>query len=266
MITFLISCLMGFAAPAHADLEWEQVMVNNLPGVEGWKVTTKNYLRGGVLRTEQVGSGFVRIMDLEKGVIWIINTDRQVYTELPLDRIIKEGRSRSLFRVEDVKAAIENMRETMESHMKDLPEEKKSQVRERLENQIKALKYLDDLQQEPQVERTEDRITISGFDCRLYRKFFRDTKVDVWIAEKGSLVEEYQRFSELLEEMGIANNNAGNLIPISQVEGFPMLTDSAYMKSEVTHLEEKKLEDAVFQVPAGYEKVEGAAILGGASE
>ncbi len=253
----ILSCLAGLSTRAAAGLEWHQVVMTTLPllniGLEGGDTHTRNYLRGDKLRTEQEETGLVRIVDLGKRAMLVMNPSRGVYTELLLDRVVEEGRGLVPLQVEGVRAAVENLRDSLESLLEGLAEEKRGEVRERLERQLRALQYLENLKREPRVERTDELKTIAGYECRLYRKFFGGTAVEVWVAEKTSLAEELRAFSPMLGEVGLGN--IGDVPPSSVLEGFPMLVVSDYLKSEVTYLEEKQLSDGLFEIPSGYKRV-----------
>jgi len=260
--TVMLAFLWSFAGVARADLEWHQVMITTLPllnlGVEGGETHTKNYLREGRLRSEQEETGLVRIVDLARRTIWIVNPSRKVYAELAIDRMLAEGRELTPLQVEGVKEAVEELRDHLEQLMKGLPEERRTEVEVRVERQLRALKYLEDLKRKPTIERTDELKMIAGFECRLYRKLFGETQVSVWVTEGGTVAQQFQSFSRMMAEAGLSS--AEGVIPSGEAEGFPMLVVSDYIKYEVTYLKQSTLDDSLFQVPPDYNRVEIPAL------
>lgn len=192
--------------------------------------------------------GRVTLFNVAEKTITFIEPDRgEHWTTTP--KAVRDQAAEQLSRLDEM--------------LKDLPEEQRELVRQQLKSAMgdaaTPAKY--------KVEHTAETETIAGREATRY-KIFRDGALheELWIAPELDLSSELdtEAFREMTMEMAPASEQAGSRAVARALpgEGWPMRTvvhdamGGTMVAQEITSVERRDLDAALFRVPAGSKAVD----------
>lgn len=248
---FLVSMLLLLTSQAFAG--WVIEEVSGYPEEEEIRETTyfqKNRIK--IVESEQ--TMMIVIVDLEKGVLYFLNSDREIYwsgTPEEFQEGIKEA----------VKLQVEKMlkemppeqREAYEQFMEGMEEETKEPTAE------KKLKV--------EVRKTSEMATVVGYSTQKYQVWVDgELKEELWISTEINLKDEIdlKKFVQFIkaasgpgeEELYESSPEYMGLMK----QGYPLRSieydqGEEQTVTEVVKVEKRQIPDSEFEVPKSYRKV-----------
>jgi hypothetical protein len=113
----------------------------------------------------------------------------------------------------------------------------------------------------PKVEKTGKKETIAGYQCELWKITSKTGRADACLAEGIKWID--------LGDLGVQSPEFAAVAAVSDFNHFPLRVVSfdaqnvEQNRMEATKIEKKKLDDTIFTVPADFQVVDLAAMLGG---
>ena len=218
------------------------------------------YLQGKRIRTETEGR--IWVLDFEKGMLITINPTDKTYTEMSL-KDLKEAQKQAMEWMSDLRAQ-------MEEKMKTMPPESKAAMQKKLDA-LPAGMFGEEKPAKITVKATGKKETINGFACKEYEVYEDgDLTTQYWLAPSVSTkaFDAYQKeLSQWLEGMGPLGANRLREWEHIRDHGFPIkvtrVKPSAGKVSfdrEILGVEEKSLDESLFQPPKDYKRTEAPAL------
>lgn len=185
------------------------------------------YIKKGKLRIEQQEEGepMVIIMDFKKRTIYTIYPNKKKYMAMTLDEVEQK-----------VKQAKDMMREMGLDVQKPTSEVKST------------------------LKKTGKKKSINGFMCEQYIETTGNKTSEYWITRKISFKDVFGGYTEILKSLDAMSGEEPDSSPeLYNIDGFPILSvtksENQTEKEEVLKIENKKLDDSLFTIPAGFKKV-----------
>jgi len=218
------------------------------------------YLQGKRIRTETEGR--IWVLDFEKGLLITINPTGKTYTEMSL-KDLKDAQKQAM-------EWMKGLREQMEEKMKTMSPESRAAMQKKLDS-LPAGTFGEEKPAKITVKPTGKKETINGFACKEY-EVYEDGELTTqyWLASSVSTkaFDTYQKeLSDWLEGMGPLGANRLKEWEHIRDHGFPIkvtrVKPSAGKLSfnrEILRVEEKSLDEALFQPPKDYKRAEAPAL------
>ncbi len=218
------------------------------------------YLQGKRIRTETEER--VWVLDFEKGMLITINPTAKTYTEMSLEDL-KEAQKQAM-------DWMSGLRAQMEEKMKTMPPESKAAMQKKLDS-MPAGMFGEEKPGKITVKATGKKETINGFACEEY-EVYEDGNLTTqyWLAPSVSTkaFDEYQKeLSKWLEGMGPLGANRLREWEYIRDHGFPIKVTrvkpsvgKVSFDREILGVEEKSLDESIFQPPKDYKLTEAPAL------
>lgn len=244
----------------------ERTSLVGAPSVQGQTAASQKtresttYLQGKRIRTET--EGHIWVLDFEKGMLITINPTAKTYTEMSL-KDLKEAQKQAM-------EWMSGLRAQMEEKMKTMPPESKAAMQKKLDS-IPAEMFGEEKPAKITVKATGKKETINGFACNEY-EVYEDGNLatQYWLAPSVSTkaFDEYQKeLSEWLEGMGPLGANRLREWEHIRDHGFPIkvtrvkpIVGKVSFDREILGVEEKSLDDSIFQPPKDYKRTEAPTL------
>jgi hypothetical protein len=218
------------------------------------------YLQGKRIRTET--EGHIWVLDFARRVLMTINPTDKTYTEISL-KDLKEAQKQAM-------EWMSSLRAQMEEKMKTMPPESRAAMQKKLDS-MPAGMFEEEKPVKITVKATGKKETINGFACKEY-EVYEDGNLatQYWLAPSVSTkaFDEYQKeLSEWLEGMGPLGANRLREWEYIRDHGFPIKVTrvkpsvgQVTFDREILGVEEKSLDEALFQPPKDYKRTEAPAL------
>lgn len=218
------------------------------------------YLQGKRIRTESEGR--IWVLDFQKGMLVTINPTDKTYTEMSL-KDLKEAQKQAMEGMSGLRAQMVEKMKTMSPEDREAMQKKLDSMPEGMFGEEKPAKIT--------VKATGKKETINGFACKEYEVYEDgDLTTQYWLAPSVSTkaFDAYQKeLSQWLEGMGPLGANRLREWEHIRDHGFPIkvtrVKPSAGKVSfdrEILGVEEKSLDEAIFQPPKDYKRTEAPAL------
>lgn len=218
------------------------------------------YLQGKRIRTET--DGRIWVLDFEKGMLITINPTAKTYTEMSL-KDLKEAQKQAM-------EWMSGLRAQMEEKMKTMSPEARAAMQEKLDS-MPAGMFGEEKPAKITVKATGKKETINGFACKEYEVYEDgDLTTQYWLAPSVSTkaFDAYQKeLSRWLEGMGPLGANRLREWDYIRDHGFPIKVTlvkpsvgKVSFDREILGVEEKSLDEAIFQPPKDYKRTEAPAL------
>lgn len=218
------------------------------------------YLQGKRIRTESEGR--IWVLDFQKGMLVTINPTDKTYTEMSL-KDLKEAQKQAMAWMSGLRAQMVEKMKTMSPEAREAMQKKLDSMPEGMFGEEKPAKIT--------VKATGKKETINGFACKEYEVYEDgDLTTQYWLAPSVSTkaFDAYQKeLSQWLEGMGPLGANRLREWEHIRDHGFPIkvtrVKPSAGKVSfdrEILGVEEKSLDEAIFQPPKDYKRTEAPAL------
>lgn len=244
----------------------ERTHLVGVPSVQGQKATVQQsresttYLQGKRIRTET--EGHVWVLDFEKGLLMTINPTDKTYMEMSL-KDLKEKQKEAM-------EWMSGLRAQMEENMKTMSPESKAAMQKKLDA-LPAGMFGEEAPAKITVKATGKKETINGFACTEYEVYENgDLTTRYWLAPSVSTkaFDAYQKeLSEWLEGMGPLGANRLREWEHIRDQGFPIKVTQVKPSAgkisfdrEVLGVEEKSLDESLFQPPKDFKRIEAPAL------
>jgi len=245
---FLVSIFLLLASQAFAG--WVIEEVSGYP--EGEEIRETIYFQKNKIK--MVDSEQIMIFDLEKGMLYFLNPDREIYwggTPEEFRKAMKEA----------MKLAMEEMLEEMTPEQREAYKEFMEGVEEETKEATAEKKI------KVEVKKTSEKATIAGYSTQKYQIWVDgELKEELWISTEINLKDEIdlKKFVQLFEALDAA---AGEESYKSSPEYMGLMKQGYWLRSidytfgekgtvrEATKVEKKRIPDSEFKVPQGYRKV-----------
>ncbi len=244
----LVFILLVLASQAFAGWVIEEVTGY----AEGEEIRETSYFQNN--RIKIVDSEQIMIFDLEKGVLYFLNPNREIYwsgTPEELQKGMKEA-----------------MKRQMEKILEGMPPEQREAYKQYLEEiQGEAKETTTEKKLNVQVQKTSEKATVAGYPTQKYEVWVdEELKQDLWIATAINLTDEIDlnEFAKFIEALsGLEEEEAYESSPQYMAllgQGYPLRSieydeEGEETVTEVVKAEKKKIPDSEFAVPKSYGKV-----------
>jgi hypothetical protein len=220
------------------------------------------YLQGKRIRTETEGR--IWVMDFEKGQLITINPTDKTYTELSL-KDLKEAQKQAM-------EWMKSLRAQMEEKMKDMTPEARAAMQKKLDS-LPAGTFEGEEPGKITVKATGKKEKINGFACEEYQVYEDgNLTTQYWLAPSVSTkaFDAYQKeLSKWLEGMGPLGADRLREWEHIRDHGFPIKVTQVNPTAgklsfdrEILGVEEKSLDQALFQPPKDYKRTESPPLPG----
>ena len=241
----LLCAALLFLSPAGADTILELVTQS-----EGKTDPQTIYLAGDRLRMD-VSEGLEKnsmLFDAKTNTLTMLDHQEKAYVEITEEDALKLHKG-----MQDMQ---QQMKARMQEQMKDMSAEERKAMEQMMSQLGEGM-----LSEKPQrrIEATEQRQSVSGFDCDIVNLYKDGQKEQQWCITSpealGMTTSEYQTFAALMAMLDkLAGDEAGTL---TQIGGLPVRTVNYEEgeQQEVTALNNVRQEGVaaeLFKVPAGY--------------
>lgn len=222
LIGFWMVLLLSLSSSAMADLYWESTQeTKGMPGKPDQVGIMKNYLSSAASRIEHDNG--VTIMDFESKMIYQLDPAAKTYQKIDIAQM---GGASADMQGEEAQAAQKMMKSMMS---------------------------------EIQVTPTQEKKKIAGYDCQKYLVSGMMMNSEYWLSKSVPGYPEIKAIGQKMKSLFENNpmmkqmNVAGMM---DKLDGFPVQTVMHVMNGTVIttlkSIETKKLDHALFKVPAGY--------------
>jgi hypothetical protein len=218
------------------------------------------YIEGKRIRTET--GGRVLVLDFDRGVLLTINPSDKTYSEMRLEDL-REAQKQAM-------EWMKGLRAQMEEKMKTMPPESREAMQKKLQSLPEGV-FGEEKPAKVTVKATGKQETVNGFDCKEY-EVYEDGELATryWLAPSVSTkaFDAYQKeLSEWLGGMGPLGANRLKEWDHVRDKGFPIkvtrvkpIAGQFSLNREILRVEEKPLDEALFQPPKEYKRVESPQI------
>jgi hypothetical protein len=211
--------LLSLSSAAFADVYWEnQVTTKGMPNQPDGTRTEKHYMSKNASRVE-LGNGRIIITDLNSLTTYHLNQSDKTYMEMNIQQM---------------------------EIPKELPPEMKEMMNQGM-----------------QVTPTNEKKKIGGYETKKYNVSFMQMKGEYWVSKDVKGYEEVKAIGKKIAgawEKSPMMKQMNMVAIINNMDGFPVQTVTNVMGGQTTStlkkIEEKKLGDDLFKVPADYKKVQ----------
>ena len=245
----------GIVAAAYGQgMYWEATrsggMMGDKPEID------KMYYMPGMFRTEVGNEEGVMIIRLDKQVMYNIDVKKKTYSEMTFADLEKMSKKAG--------AKMDEAMSEMQKSLKDMPEEQRKMVEQMMKNRMPSKG-----EKAPKVDVTKsgEKQTISGYACTKYivREGGKDL-LSLWTTKdvKGfeGMRKDMEGFQKRMMSMD-PRGGEGLAAAMGKIDGFPIQTDMpGGMKQMVTKIERRSMRDDLFEIPAGYKKVNAMKMPG----
>lgn len=274
IVFFALLITVYSSKPACADIYYEQEVDTKY--VEGYSRTTHRrfYVKGGLMKIEEVESGEITIVRLDSQLIFKLNPITKTYSRLDLQTIISglsEGDELTIVNTQpQVGAGQDAARKQM---LQSVPVEQRSimaQMMGKTMAKMKAGAESDKKQTTgpPELKLTTDTKTILGHHTNRLKvvqavKGKRKKIVELWVTTE---IGPPTYLADFIEAMALFRTSANS--ELKKVAGFPLQMKYRIQlgpksgnieKVTVTKIENRSLTNMDFEVPAGYRSAGSAA-------
>ncbi len=244
---FLVLILLLLASQAFAGWVIEEVAGY----AEGQETRETIYFQKN--RIKILTSEMIMIYDLEKGVLYFLNPDREIYWSGTPEQFLKDMK--------------ETMKLQMEKMLEEMTPEQREAYKKVMEEMAEAKKATPEKKVKVEVKKTSEKATIAGYSTQKYQIWVDgELKEELWISTEINLKDEIdlKKFVQLFEALDAA---AGEESYKSSPEYMGLMKQGYWLRSidytfgekgtvrEATKVEKKRIPDSEFKVPQGYRKV-----------
>lgn len=249
---FLVSIFLLLASQAFAG--WVIEEVSGYP--EGEETRETIYFQKNKIKT--VDSEQIMIFDLEKGMLYFLNPDREIYwsgTPEEFQEAMKEA----------MKLAMEKMLEKMLEEMAPEQREAYKQFMEGMEEETKEA--TPEKKVKVEVKKTSEKASVAGYSTQKYQVWVDgELKEELWISTEINLKDEIdlKKFVQFIQALSGAGEEESYE---SSPEYMGLMKQGYWLRSinyslgkkgtvrEATKVEKKRVPDSEFEVPKSYRKV-----------
>jgi hypothetical protein len=235
LLTLFVLSTAAFAQ----GLYWEQT--TKLP-MGGREIHTTGQMKSKKLRTSSDADNAIAIVRGDKEIVYTINPKEKTYSEMTFA---------------EVEAMMSEMTEQLakvQEQLKDLPPEQRKMLEGLMGGTVK--------ERDGKLKSTGEKKTIAGYSCEKVILVEGDEeKGTFWVAKDASLRQPAKDWSMLMDRLA-KGPMAKILGRSSELDGFLMESTYGGISMVTTRLEKQSLDDAEFEVPAGYRKVEARRMRG----
>ncbi len=264
-VLFILIALHPSVGSADMVLS-ERTQLVGAPAMQGQMAASQQsresttYLQGKRIRTETEGR--IWVLDFEKGMLITINPTNKTYTEMSL-KDLKEAQKQAM-------EWMSGLRTQMEEKMKTMSPEARATMQKKLDALPEGM-FGEEKPGKITVKATGKKETINGFACKEYEVYEDgDLTTQYWLAPSVSTkaFDAYQKeLSEWLEGMGPLGANRLREWEYIRDHGFPIKVTrvksspgKVSFNREILGVEEKSLDEALFQPPKDYKRTESPAL------
>lgn len=249
---FLVSIFLLLASQAFAG--WVIEEVSGYP--EGEKIRETIYFQKNKIK--MVDSEQIMIFDLEKGMLYFLNPDREIYwggTPEEFQKAMKEA----------MKLAMEQMLEEMLEEMAPEQREAYKQFMEEMEEETKEA--TPEKKVNVEVKKTSEKATVAGYSAQKYQVWVDgELKEELWISTEINLKDEidlkkFVQFIEALSGPGEEEfyESSPEYMGLMK-QGYPLRSieydqEEEQTVTEVAKVEKRQIPDSEFELPKSYRKV-----------
>lgn len=205
-------------------------------------------------RIKIVDSEQIMIFDLEKGMLYFLNPDREIYwsgTPEEFQEAMKEAMKLAMEKMLEEMAP--EQREAYEQFMEGMEEETKEATPEK---KIKV-----------EVKKTSEKATVAGYSTQKYQVWVDgELKEELWISTEIDLKDEIdlKKFAQFIEALSGAGEEESYESSPEYMglmkQGYPLRSiDYTFGEKgavrEATKVEKRQIPDSEFEVPKSYRKV-----------
>jgi len=250
--TALFCLVISVLGSAYCQgLYWENIITRD--GKPDTTVSKSYYMPKMFRESGGAGEGGI-IVRLDKKLFIVVNDDKKEYSEMTFDELERV--------MKKVGGQMGGAMAEMEKQMANLTPDQRKMMKDMMGDKMPGMKS----QAKIEVLKTGDERKISGYSCAKHVvKRGGEEFMTLWtttdikgIEAMGEEMKEFGRRMAAMNPMGDQSESEAMM----NVEGFPILTETAGRTTIVKKVEEKSIPAGEFEVPAGYKKVKSEMLKG----
>lgn len=236
-------CLFGLNV--YADMYFESKTTQNAPDQVELEEIEMTYVTADKMKIV-LSDGEIVIFRLDKGLMWDIDSASKTYTETTFKEI-KESAQQSMKDIEEALAKLPpKERKEMEQFLPQFGASKKIEVK---------------------IEKTGEKRDVSNYKCELIIAATDTTRSEMWVTEQIKYDKDAKKFfeamSSIFSDIPSFQEMASMYQALTKIEGVPMETETIVTMGTESHtsisivskVEQRKINDSEFELPAGLKKV-----------
>jgi hypothetical protein len=241
--------VLGAAAASAQGLYWESKSTTTAPGLGSIETASKTYAVPGLFKHASDGPGQTMILRTKGDTIQGLDPARKTYWELTFSEMETE--------LKKVETMMNDAFKQMEEQLAGLPPEQRKAIEKQLAGQKAFFKKA--APGKIEVTSTDEKKTIAGYTATKHVVKEDGKEVGtVWASKDVKGFQPIEKdFQDGMRRMSSMNPRAKGMgEAFLKIQGFPLETDMAGIKTVVTKIEERAIPPAEFEVPKDYKKGE----------